>query len=73
MKGRAEVAQAFEDELGIGFNQVTPDGLVGLFETADIGMNDQEPAAIINGAIFTELEPDKSEANCGRDESREKN
>jgi [NiFe] hydrogenase diaphorase moiety large subunit len=61
MKGRAAVAKAFENELGIGFNQVTPDGLVGLFETADIGMNDQEPAAIINGAIFTELNPTKVE------------
>lgn len=59
MKGRSAVAQAFEDELGIDFNQVTPDGLVGLFDTADIGMNDQEPAAIINGAVFTELNPIK--------------
>lgn len=59
MKGRAAVMEAFEAELGISFNQVTPDGLVGLFETADIGMNDQEPAAIINGAVFTELNPTK--------------
>ena len=59
MKGRAAVAQAFKDELGIEFNQVTPDGLVGLFDTADIGMNDQEPAAVINGAVFTKLDPAK--------------
>ncbi len=59
MNGRAEVAQAFEKELGISFNSVTGDGLVGLWDTADIGMNDQEPAAIINGAVFTKLDPSK--------------
>ena len=59
MKGRAEVVAAFEAEAGISFNSVTPDGLIGLWETADIGMNDQEPAAIINGAVFTKLTPKK--------------
>jgi [NiFe] hydrogenase diaphorase moiety large subunit len=43
--------------LGIKFNEVTTDGLVGLFETSCIGMNDQEPAAIINNQIFTRLTP----------------
>jgi len=55
MMGRAEVATAFEKEAGIKFGQVTSDGLIGLFETACIGMNDQEPAAIINNKIFTKL------------------
>ena len=59
MNGRAEVARAFEKELGISFNSVTGDGLVGLWDTADIGLNDQEPAAIINGAVFTKLDPSK--------------
>jgi len=59
MHGRAEVAEAFEKEAGVAFNQVTEDGLIGLFSTADIGMNDQEPAAIINGTLFTELTPAK--------------
>jgi [NiFe] hydrogenase diaphorase moiety large subunit len=59
MHGRAEVARAFEEEAGISFNSVTDDGLIGLWDTADIGMNDQEPAAIINGTIFTELDPRK--------------
>ena len=58
-KGRAEVVQAFEDELGIPFNGVTKDGLIGIWDTADIGMNDQEPAALINGTVFTNLTPDK--------------
>ncbi len=57
MMGRAEVANAFMKELGIKFNEVTPDGMVGLFETSCIGMNDQEPAAIINNHIFTRLTP----------------
>jgi len=55
MMGRAEVAAAFEKETGIKFGEVTPDGLIGLFNTSCIGMNDQEPAAIINNRIFTKL------------------
>ena len=57
MMGQADVAQTFMKELGIKINEVTPDGLVGLFETSCIGMNDQEPAAIINNHIFTKLTP----------------
>lgn len=57
MMGRADVAATFEKELGIKFGNVTPDGLAGLFETSCIGMNDQEPAAIINNLIFTKLTP----------------
>ena len=59
-KGRDEVARTFEQELEIPFNSVTEDGLIGLWDTADIGMNDQEPAAIINGAVFTNLTPQKA-------------
>ena len=59
MKGRSEVARAFEREAGCRFGTVTPDGLIGLYDTSDIGMNDQEPAAIINGVVFTSLTPEK--------------
>jgi len=55
MMGRSEVAAAFIKETGIQFGEVTPDGLIGLYETSCIGMNDQEPAAIINNQIFTKL------------------
>ncbi|MCK4569762.1 MAG: NAD(P)H-dependent oxidoreductase subunit E [Bacteroidales bacterium] len=55
MMGRNEIAKAFENEIGVKFGSVTDDGLVGLFNTADIGMNDQEPAALINGVPFTNL------------------
>jgi [NiFe] hydrogenase diaphorase moiety large subunit len=59
MMGRTEIARTFEKEAGIPFNSVTADGLIGLWDTADIGMNDQEPAAIINDIIFTKLTPSK--------------
>jgi [NiFe] hydrogenase diaphorase moiety large subunit len=72
MKGRAEVAAAFEKETGVPFGQTTPDGRIGLHETSCIGMNDQEPAAIINGVVFTRLNKSKVKAlvagmKAGRD------
>ncbi len=36
---------------------ISPDGLFTLQWTNDIGMADQEPAALINGIILTELTP----------------
>ena len=59
MMGRDEVAKAFEKEAGCKFGEVTSDGLIGLKDTACIGMNDQEPAAIINGTVFTKLNAQK--------------
>jgi [NiFe] hydrogenase diaphorase moiety large subunit len=59
MKGFASVAKAFKDEIGCSFGSLSKDGTIGLFETSCIGMSDQEPAAIINGAIFTNLTPAK--------------
>ena len=57
MMGREQVKKTFEEEAGIKFGNVSPDGLIGLFDTSCIGMNDQEPAAIINGRIFINLTP----------------
>jgi [NiFe] hydrogenase diaphorase moiety large subunit len=62
MKGRAAVARAFEEEAGCPFGEVTPDGRIGLFPTSCIGMNDQEPSAIINSVVFTSLTPDRARA-----------
>ena len=59
MMGRDEIAKAFEKEAGCKFGEVTSDGLIGLKDTACIGMNDQEPAAIINGTVFTKLNAQK--------------
>jgi len=57
MMGRKDVANAFEDAAGCKFDSATKDGLIGLYNTACIGMSDQEPSAIINGKIFTNLTP----------------
>ena len=57
MMGRQKVKEAFEVEAGTKFGKVTSDGQIGLFDTACIGMNDQEPAALINGRVFTNLTP----------------
>jgi [NiFe] hydrogenase diaphorase moiety large subunit len=62
MNGRAEAAAAFEKETGVSFGETTPDGLIGLHDTSCIGMNDQEPAAIINGVVFTRLNKAKIKA-----------
>src|SRR5512135_77801 len=62
MMGRAAVARAFEEEAGCRFGEVSADGTVGLFPTSCIGMNDQEPSAIVDGLIFTALTPDKARA-----------
>ena len=55
MMGRAEIANMFEEECKCKFGSVSEDGQMGLFDTACIGMNDQEPAAIINGIVFPKL------------------
>lgn len=55
MKGRAVIAAAFEKEAGIKFGETSADGLIGLYNTSCIGMSDQQPAAIINGTVFTRI------------------
>jgi [NiFe] hydrogenase diaphorase moiety large subunit len=57
MMGRDKVKQAFEEQAGIKFGNVSTDGLIGLYDTACIGMSDQEPAALINGSVFNNLTP----------------
>ncbi|MBN2264171.1 MAG: NAD(P)H-dependent oxidoreductase subunit E [Candidatus Aminicenantes bacterium] len=62
MKGRTAVARAFEEEAGCRFGEVSADGAIGLFPTSCIGMNDQEPSAIVDGVVFTSLTPDRARA-----------
>jgi len=62
MKGCYDIAKVFEKEAGCRFGEVSSDGKIGLHYTADIGMNDQEPSAIINDVIFTSLTADKVKA-----------
>lgn len=60
--GRNKVAAAFEEAAGCSFGHVTSDGIIGLFDTACIGMSDQEPAALINDVVFPTLTPEKAQA-----------
>lgn len=60
MNTAGEVAEAFSRELGIEPGEVTPDGEIGLDWTSCIGMSDQEPAALIDGFVFTNLTPEKA-------------
>ncbi len=57
MHGRQAVLEAFEKECNVDEGSVSDDGTFGLYATSCIGMNDQEPAAIINGKMFTRLTP----------------
>ncbi|MBC8319742.1 MAG: NAD(P)H-dependent oxidoreductase subunit E [Bacteroidetes bacterium] len=57
MHGREGVLNAFRNECAVEEGGISEDGEFGLFTTSCIGMNDQEPAAIINGSIFTRLTP----------------
>jgi [NiFe] hydrogenase diaphorase moiety large subunit len=57
MYGYKDVLAAFEAEIGVSEGSVSSDGEFGLFSTSCIGMNDQEPAAIINNKMFTRLTP----------------
>lgn len=57
MMGYQAVYDAFEKEVGCTFGNVCENGYIGLYTTPCIGMSDQEPAALINGQVFTELTP----------------
>ncbi|MCD6545020.1 MAG: NAD(P)H-dependent oxidoreductase subunit E [Flavobacteriaceae bacterium] len=54
-KNYEEVKKAFEKEIGVSFGQVSEDKMFGLFETACIGLSDQETSALINFNAFTDL------------------
>ncbi len=55
MKGADSIAAVFEATLGISMGETTPDGTFTLQWTNDIGMADQEPAALINSTVMTDL------------------
>jgi [NiFe] hydrogenase diaphorase moiety large subunit len=58
MHGGDRVARAFQEELGIGFGQTTPDGLITLEQAPCIGMCDQAPAGLVNDVVVTRLTTD---------------
>jgi [NiFe] hydrogenase diaphorase moiety large subunit len=53
MKGAKDVACAFEAALGIAMGETSEDGGFTLQWTSDIGMADQEPAALVNGMVLS--------------------
>jgi [NiFe] hydrogenase diaphorase moiety large subunit len=55
MKGAAQIAAAFAAHLGIAIGGTTQDGKFTLEWTSDIGMADQEPAALVNSTVLTRL------------------
>lgn len=57
--GAESARKAFEEALGIKLGEVTPDGMFGLFETACIGLSDQQPACLINFKPFVGLTREK--------------
>ncbi len=60
MMGMGDVIDEFEKLSGIKVGERTPDGMLSLHLTACIGMSDQEPAALINNVVFTELTREKA-------------
>jgi [NiFe] hydrogenase diaphorase moiety large subunit len=58
LKGYEAVKTTFEKETGCMFNEQGNDDF-SLFDTACIGMSDQEPAALIDFQPFTDLTPKK--------------
>jgi [NiFe] hydrogenase diaphorase moiety large subunit len=55
LHGAEDVARAFEAALGIGMGETSADGAFTLQWTSDIGMADQEPAALVNGTVLTRI------------------
>jgi len=58
MRGAAAVAEALSKASGAPLGGTSQDGAFTLEWTSDIGMSDQEPAALINGTVLTELTPE---------------
>ena len=61
MKGAAAVAKALSAATGAAIGSTSPDGEFTLEWTNDIGMADQEPAALINGTVVAALKPDDAD------------
>ncbi|MCB0376404.1 MAG: NAD(P)H-dependent oxidoreductase subunit E, partial [Sinomicrobium sp.] len=57
--GFSKIREAFETATGARLGQVDPTGTFGFFETACIGLSDQEPAALIDLHPFVKLTPQK--------------
>jgi [NiFe] hydrogenase diaphorase moiety large subunit len=55
--GMTAVAAAFERAAGCRFGETTSDGAITLGYTSCLGMSDQPPSALIDGAVVTRIDP----------------
>jgi len=55
--GKAAVAEALTEALGIGFDETTDDGLFTLEWASCVGMCDQGPAMLVNDEVYTRVTP----------------
>ncbi|MCW7541113.1 NAD(P)H-dependent oxidoreductase subunit E [Aquabacterium sp. A7-Y] len=55
MKGAELLARALVEATGAPLGGTSADGMFSLAWTSDIGMADQEPAALVNGRVYTSL------------------
>jgi NADH:ubiquinone oxidoreductase subunit E len=62
LAGKHDVAVQLEQELGIGFGEMTGDGAFSLEWANCMGMCDQGPAMLVNEEIYTKLTPAKISA-----------
>lgn len=60
LRGVDRVAEAFEQALGVGMGETTPDGRFSLEWTPCIGMCDQAPAALVGDVVLTRLSTDRA-------------
>jgi [NiFe] hydrogenase diaphorase moiety large subunit len=56
--GKDAVAAALTDELGVGFDETTDDGLFTLEWASCVGMCDQGPALLVNDQVHTRVTPE---------------
>lgn len=57
--GQNKIKEAFEEAVGAPFEKITSDKMFKMFETACIGLSDQEPSCLINFRPFTNLTREK--------------
>jgi len=58
--GKAAVADALREELGIDFDETTDDGLFTLEWASCVGMCDQGPALLVNDEVYTRVTPESA-------------
>jgi [NiFe] hydrogenase diaphorase moiety large subunit len=56
--GKDAVADALKNELGVGFDESTDDGLFTLEWASCVGMCDQGPALLVNDQVHTRVTPE---------------